>query len=272
MKLEHYSDYEAENTALSESALLTAWATLREFEEDLVLVGGLVPRYLCTTIEGDLQPVTMDVDLGVSLGLSSGLYDTTATRLQKAGFEWVDHRVMKNFGGTTLYLDFLTDRPSDNEPKMAMVDDMPVSAVLGLSRALRVVREVTVSGQDLYGADVTERIRVCEVGPYVCLKLLAYANRAASKDVFDLVRCVRDYDKGSDNAALLFHEEEELNNAFGPAVKTLDERFGDINSKGPAQYVDFCFGGLNAGSTDLEFQKAQAANEALDVARLLLMG
>ena len=47
MKKEHYEDYSAEETARSESALLTVWAVLHDFTEDLVLVGGLVPRYIC---------------------------------------------------------------------------------------------------------------------------------------------------------------------------------------------------------------------------------
>ena len=83
MKHEHYGDYTAQDTLRSESALLTVWAVLREFREDLVLVGGLVPRYLCKQLAGEMQAVTMDVDLGVSLGLSSGQYETTTTRLTK---------------------------------------------------------------------------------------------------------------------------------------------------------------------------------------------
>jgi hypothetical protein len=270
MKLEHYDDYKAEDTARSESALLTAWAILREFQDDLVLLGGLVPRYLCTTKDEDMQPVTMDVDLGVSLGMSSGIYETTKTRLENAGFDWEDQRFVKKIQGGNLFLDLLTDRPTADDPGTTMVDDIPVSAVFGVSRALEVFREVSVSGKDLYGANVAERIRVCEAGPYICLKLLAYGNRAKSKDVFDLVRCVKDYDGGPSEAARLFHAERGVNQAFDLGWEVLNERFVDASAKGPRQYVDFCFGGLVSSSADLEFQRDQAANEALDVARLLM--
>ena len=269
--MEHYEDYSAEDTARSESALLTVWAVLHDFVEDLVLVGGLVPRYICRPPAGALQPVTMDVDLGVSLAMSSGMYDTTKTRLEKAGFEWVDKRFVKTIGKVDLFLDFLTDKPDEDAPDSAMVDDIPVGAVFGVNRALELYREVEVSGKDLYGADVTERVKVCEVGPFICLKLQAYHNRAQSKDVFDFVRAVRDYDNGTDAAVAAFRAESGRNLAFDCAVHTLKERFGGASSKGPVQYADFCAGSLMTDSAaDTEYLQHQYSNEAVDAARALL--
>lgn len=47
MKHETYSDYDPRHTALAESAFLTLWSSLGSWHGDLVLVGGLVPKYLC---------------------------------------------------------------------------------------------------------------------------------------------------------------------------------------------------------------------------------
>ena len=279
MKHEHYGDYTAQDTLRSESALLTVWAVLREFREDLVLVGGLVPRYLCKSHAGEMQAVTMDVDLGVSLGLSSGQYETTTTRLTKAGFVWREKRFVKQVEGMSLFIDFLTDKPTPGANDSVMVDDIPVSAQPGVQRALECCREVSICGRDLYGARVTEVVRVSEVGPYICLKLLAYHNRAQSKDVFDVVRCVRDYDGGAQEAARLFHLETSINPAHATALCVLGERFTSMESKGPVQYADFCLGGgptptptptSEPTGTDAAFLRAQRANEALDVAALLL--
>ena len=173
MKYAHHSQYASGDTERAESALLTAWAVLEEFRDDLVLVGGLVPRYICRPVREDLQPVTMDVDVGVALGMSSGLYDTTSIRLAGAGFEFKDKRFQKTLGSTVLYLDLLTDRPEKDSPESAMVDDVLVSAVYGVQRTLEEYREVEITGRDLYNAAVTERIKVCEVGPFACLKLQA---------------------------------------------------------------------------------------------------
>lgn len=272
VKMQHYKDYSAEDTARSEAALLTVWAVLHDLTEDLVLVGGLVPRYICRSAASVLQPVTMDVDLGVSLGFSSGTYETTRTRLEKAGFDWKDNRFVKTIGTTSLFLDFLTNKPSHDAANSAMVDDIPVIAVFGVDRALALYREVDVSGKDLYGADVTERVKVCEVGPFVCLKLQAYHNRAQGKDVFDFVRAVRDYDGGTDAALASFRAESGRNLAFECARHTLQDRFGAATSKGPVQYADFCVGTFIADSAaDTEFLRQQYANEAVDAARALLV-
>lgn len=297
MKPRCYSDYMMEDTIRAESALLTAWAILREFRDDLVLVGGLVPRYLCQPRPSELQAVTMDVDLGISLGLCAGLYETTRNRLIKAGFEWdsKENRFVREYKkNNRLFLDFLTDKPRPEADDSVTVDDIPVSAQPGVQRALEVCREVRIGGHDLHGAEVEEAVRVCEAGPYICLKLLAYHNRAKGKDVFDMVRCVRDYDRGSSEAVRLFSLEAGVNPAHAAAMCVLKERFTSDRAKGPVQYAEFCLGERMAGpgpgpteptnvggmmqtsstgpAYDEAFLRKQRANEAVDVANLLLGG
>ncbi len=275
MKREHYRDYSEKDTLLSEAGLLTVWAILQDFRDELVLIGGLVPRYLCKPRPGELHAVTMDVDLGISLGMSSGIYETTKTRLVKAGFEWKEKRFVRQFENSSLMIDLLTDKPSRNAGDSVMVDDIVVSAMPGVQRALENCREVAVSGLDLYGGRTERNVRLCEVGPYICLKLQAYHGRAASKDVFDMVRVVRDYDMGAKEAARLFRDEKEINLAYPIAVQTLRKEFETELSTGPMQYADFCLGGASAGperSSDDAFQRRLRINEAFDVANLLQSG
>src|ERR1700722_18238879 len=47
MKPSIYSQYESPHASLAERALLTVWPSLDEWFDDLVLVGGLVPQYIC---------------------------------------------------------------------------------------------------------------------------------------------------------------------------------------------------------------------------------
>ena len=294
MKYEHHSDYTTADTELSEAGLLTVWAPLREFRDELVLIGGLVPRYLCKPQPGELQAVTMDVDLGICLGMSTGIYDTISTRLKNMGFEWKEgdgwkgKRFVKKIKNSNMFIDFLTDKPQPDAADHAMVDDIPVSAQPGIQRALDLCREVTICGYNLYDAEVKEKIRVCEVGPYVCLKLQAFNSRSASKDIFDVIRCVRDYDGGAEKAVQLFQQEKEVNPAYSTALCVLERDFISERSTGPMQYADFCLGKSTANSTlmtglsgtmgtsgtdpmgDEIFLKKQRANEAFSVANLLL--
>ena len=49
VKQETYRDYSPRRVALAESALLSVWGALGSYHDrdSLVLVGGLVPKYLC---------------------------------------------------------------------------------------------------------------------------------------------------------------------------------------------------------------------------------
>src|SRR5438105_4479105 len=90
MKYETYHEYDPRGVLLAESALLTVWSGLSRYHDDLVLVGGLVPKYLCgdvTSVRELPRPVTLDADLGIALGASAGSYGSLHWDLRAQGFE-----------------------------------------------------------------------------------------------------------------------------------------------------------------------------------------
>lgn len=269
MKHLHYTDYGPDDTQWAESALLTVWSALGDLTEDVVLIGGLVPRYICRPTQR-LAAVTIDVDIGVTLEFTSGQYATTKTRMLNHGFDWAKNRFVRRIDKREIFVDFLTPRTAPNGPDAVMVDDVVASTVLGLDRALSVHRVVPVPGHDLNGAAVIEHVNVCAVGPFICLKLQAYAGRAKGKDVFDFVRAVRDYDGGSATARDLFHAERNLNPAYATAIRTLAERFTGPESKGPVDYAEFCVGAELPTPGSEAFFRQQRVNDALDAARFVL--
>lgn len=88
-KFSSFAEYPPRSLAGAEAALLTAWASLERFHDDLVLVGGLAVRYLTKQGAGLLPgPVTMDVDLGVTLAAEAGgQYGSMADDLTGQGFK-----------------------------------------------------------------------------------------------------------------------------------------------------------------------------------------
>jgi hypothetical protein len=86
MKFSKASDYRSEITRLSESALLSLWAKLGDLQEDIVLVGGLVPRYICRPSADGLEPNTLDVDFGIALAAGGSMYLPLSERLASEGF------------------------------------------------------------------------------------------------------------------------------------------------------------------------------------------
>ena len=95
MKYETYSEYDPRYTTLAERAFLTLWPTLGSWHGDLVLVGGLVPKYLC----GDLtqnrslpRPAALDVDLGIALAVQIHMDSVAAISIcRRIGIGGVRH-------------------------------------------------------------------------------------------------------------------------------------------------------------------------------------
>jgi len=52
MKYDTYSQYDSAHTGLAERAFLTVWASLSQWHNSLVLVGGMVPKYLEAVLAG----------------------------------------------------------------------------------------------------------------------------------------------------------------------------------------------------------------------------
>lgn len=274
MKLPRYGDYSHADTERCEQALLTVWACLRDYSEHLVLIGGLVPRYLCHARPGELSALTLDVDLGIALAADGAFHDPISVRLQRAGFdpERGTGRFVRPMTRGRLIVDFLTEKPSEDAPDAAMVDDVRAQAILGLDRALGNARVVAVSGTNLDGVHTTEQVRVCEIGPFLCLKLSAYAVRAEAKDVFDVVRGAMDYDGGVEAAIAAFRAEDGQNGVFPRATAVLKERFATASAAGPVAYADFCLSGRSSAFASGDFDRLvhERQNEAWLLGQRLL--
>ncbi|MCX6858372.1 MAG: hypothetical protein NTV80_26130 [Verrucomicrobia bacterium] len=277
MKYETYSEYDPRHTALAESAFLTLWSTLGSWHADLVLVGGLVPKYLCGALTQHRslpRPATLDVDLGIALATDSGQYGNLFWELSGQGFKRsAKHpgRLEKTIGDFPVYVDFLVEHP----PRIsgsAQVEDITASIMPGVDRALATARTVEVTGVDLHGADQKLTARVCEVGPFLALKLRAFCGRQQPKDAFDILYTLRHYDGGTTAAIAAFAEEVRVGNpACTDALRTLKEHFQTETSPGPVKASHFVFSQAQPGeSEDTKFLRATLRQDMVDAATQLL--
>ena len=256
MKFASYAEYDPKGIALSVPAVLTVWAGIQRFSEDLVLVGGLVPHFICRHPESDTRlprPATVDVDIGIALGASSGQYGSLLADLQAQGFrssKKFETRFERVVGPYTIYLDFLVEWPPGTKG-VVVVDDVPANILPGIDRALATARTQLVKGTDLFGAEQSLPIRICEVGPFLVMKLRAFASREAPKDAFDLLYTFQHYDGGTDTAVAAFHAEGAAGNlAFQDASACLRQHFGNEGSAAPVRAAHFVHGPVTAGETD----------------------
>lgn len=276
MKYDTYSQYDPAHTALAESAFLTVWAGLSQWHDSLVLVGGMVPKYLCGDISASRKlprPATLDVDLGIALAADSGQYGNLFWELGGQGFSPnPDHpsRFEKVIGNFTVPVDFLVEKPPFTSGS-AQVEDITAAVMPGVERALATARSVTVEGLDLHGAEQKLTARVCEVGPFLALKLRAFRDRQQPKDAFDVLYTVLHYDGGTDAVIAAFAEEVRLGNpSCADALHTLKEHFVNETSPGPAKASHFVVGDMLPGeSSDTRFMRTSIRQDMVDVATML---
>jgi hypothetical protein len=86
-KFGQYEEYSGEGLAKAKAALLTVWPTLSRYHDDLVLVGGLAVDCLTKAqVGGYPVAVTIDADLGISIGAGGGMYGTISSDLEGLSF------------------------------------------------------------------------------------------------------------------------------------------------------------------------------------------
>ena len=252
--------YSAATTELAERVLLEVWSRLGAYRPHLVLVGGLVPRYLINqrTAQPYLQgqPAarhcgSMDVDLGISLAVADlhayrSIRDTLVGTLgfrpgtNPKGREQ-RHSFVTTIGGTDVNIDFLTTRyhGPDNSLLREMESELSAIQVDGLGLALTDPLDVPVTGLRLAGGLTTELVRVCRPVPFVALKALAYEDRREPKDAYDLVYLLTYFPGGAAVVANLATDDERRAEAFQRALAALDHHFASPEHDGPGDCVSF---------------------------------
>lgn len=278
VKHSHYQDYRPEHTQVCEAALLTVWEILDDYRADLVIIGGLVPRYICKPPPGELTANTLDVDLGLAIAVRGTAHNRIATRLDDQGFKTKPRELpagvlpmakfYRQFGSLELCIEFLAERGLPSGSSVLVLDNMYVPTITGIGRAFDLKRTVTIAGMSLQGVASTQEVAICEIGPFLCLKLQIFAEDSlarAGKDAFDIIHSVIHYDGGAEKALTQFAAEKGVNPAFPASLKGLERAFNGERSAASVAYADFCMGGLRgAGSLDdFDLRYAQRAQEAL---------
>lgn len=141
----------------------------------------------------------------------------------------------------------------------------------GMVRALKTARTMTVEGKDLFGAGQKLSARICEVGPFLVLKLRAFLRRQQGKDAFDLLYTMLHFDGGTSAAVEAFALEAKAGNpAFADARTALATLFRDEDSPGPVKAAYFVFGEERSGDPDDTLtRRLQVQQDAVSAALLL---
>ena len=270
-KFASFAEYPKRSLAGAEAALLTSWASLSRYHDNLVLVGGLAVKYLTKPGAGLLPgPVTMDVDLGVTLATEGGQYGTIADDLTGQGFTRDKNgRYVRQFEAMPVFINFLTEHPTATNGTV-LVDGVPAGVFLGVDRALATRRQVSIKGHNLFGVPQELQVPVSGIGPLLVLKLNAFDDRQQPKDAYDVMLGVTRYMEGPEAAIASFHSEANASNrGFARASAALRKHFLETGQSGPVRCAAFALEG-QAGTDDFQSRQRQILEQMVTVGRALL--
>lgn len=248
------SDYAHGVSTLVRRTCLEVATRLGDFQDQLCVVGGLVPSLIIAQSdlrEGEEAHVgTIDLDLGFSVAvLDDQMYDEIAKRLREAGFKPDEN----NEGNTTaqrwksaqgVTVDFLIP-PSladDRGGKLRNLDEHFAAFIMpGLDLAFNDSELVEIEDELPSGGNATRSIRVCGPSSFIVLKALAFGNRGTAKDAYDMFYVLRHHRLGPNEIGVRirgFGEHKQLKKA----LEVLIRDFADPNLVGPVRVAEFLGG------------------------------
>ena len=187
---------------LAKSASLYIATKLGDLNDDIVIVGGMVPSLIVPQSElpaGRMPHIgTMDVDLGLAIGiLDQQRYHELGERLRNAGCEpdvkdtgqRTNQRWRIKSDGQQVTVDFLIPPTLDGDKGGGLRNlEEGFAAIItpGLELAFADRRLVTLDGETLHNEQAKRDVWVCEAGAFTVLKALAFRSRGENKDAYDL--------------------------------------------------------------------------------------
>lgn len=250
---------------------------LGDLDNDLVVVGGLVPTLLIphqNLPAGTPSHVgTMDLDLGLGLGiLDEERYVELADQLVQAGFEPkrnekdnVQPQIWNTGGASNVTVDFLM-QPLGVEAipgKIFHLQGGKLAAFIipGLDLAFRDRVRITLDGLTIRLENARREVWVCGPGAFVVLKALAFRKRGTNKDAYDLFYLVRNYGQGIGDVADRLRPLQDSEHCQ-KALQIIQEDFLDENGLGARRAAEFLTGGPDP---NIQADVVSAMSELLDL-------
>ena len=246
-------DYNQQVTRRCERALVSLIGNIGPWNERVVLVGGLAPRYIIGTLPlgAAIHVGTADVDLVIRLAVEDAAetYTTLRRNLIRSGFASGQHSYQWDceVDGMTVTVEFLCDTNQVgagqlHRPKQGTGSGFGALNVPGAQLATRDFIEVELEAERLDDGGLSRvSVRVAGLLAYVVLKILAFQDRHNNKDAYDLVYTLVNYPGGGPLAAAHAAANSPVRNEpqVLDALRLLGERFARVDHDGPNAYANF---------------------------------
>jgi hypothetical protein len=256
------SAYTPEALAACEKALRTIVKKIGPWGARLVLIGGMVPRYIVGQVPKEIKEHVGTTDLDVVVGVTVSTeeeeaYFTLQQNLKESGFaparnadtgEEQTFRWERNVDGINVLLEFFCPVGEGTPGKLLRNPGKGVggkiSAVRTRGAELAALDNFTVklNGDTLDGGGIREgvEVKIANLLPFLVLKAFAIEERDKAKDSYDVVWILNAFRAGPRSAVEAIAVSPVIGHADIPAaIGNLRKNFLTVDHSGPAQYANF---------------------------------
>ena len=240
-------DYPELAVKAAESVLLELVSILGEYLDHIVLIGGMVPKYLVKSAEEDHIGST-DIDLALDhRRFDEPGYQTIHKLLEKQDYRKDAEQPFiyrRNFvidgNAITVQVDLLSGEygGTGKSRRTQKVQDVRPRKARGADMAFDDPVYVKITGDLPGGAKDTATIRVAAIVPFIVMKAMAMRDRLKQKDPYDIYYCLQYFPGGIDEIAELFRLFKG-NKLVEEALGILSEKFNSPEHVGPAHITEF---------------------------------
>ena len=232
----------------AESVLLELVHILGEYLDSIVVIGGMVPRYLITEPE-EPHVGTTDVDLALDHrrfdepGYQTLHDDTDSARLSsRSGIShlFIDATVVRDGNSVSVQVDLLSGEygGTGKDHRTQAVQDVRPRKARGADLAFNEPVRVTITGELPDGAKDTVTIPVAGIVPFIVMKAMAMRDRLKQKDPYDVYYCLRYFPGGIEK--IVGHVKLlKGNKLVQEALEILKEKFDSPEHVSPSHIAEF---------------------------------
>lgn len=240
-------DYPKLAVKAAESVLLELIHILGEYRDSIVVIGGMVPRYLIKETE-EPHVGTTDVDLALD-----------HCRFDEPGYQTLrnlltDHHYLVDRDQPFIYrrtvvmdnknvivqVDLLSGEygGTGKKRRTQTVQDVHTRKARGADIAFNDPVHVTITGRLPDGTKDTVTIPIAGIVPFIVMKAMAMRGRLKRKDPYDIYYCLRYFPGGMDKIVghVKLLRENEL---VKEALEILREKFDSPEHVGPSHIAEF---------------------------------
>jgi hypothetical protein len=265
-------DYDPLKVGVSKKVLLEIGSILKEYQKDIVLVGGWTPYFLLEKYKPENLEFnhcgSLDIDLAInfiSLPKADEVYRTVSEIIKRNGYQErvkdgaiIPYCFERDVEGNVIRIDFLTQfyGGTGKSHRTQPAQDILARKAKGCEIAFKCNEPFLIEGMLPNGAKHKTEILVAGVPAILTMKGYAFSNDISrTKDGYDIFSLLKYYKNGissiKDEVGVFLSNKLVLT-----ALEKIKDLFNELESVGATAVADFIV--ENKNSPDWEFQRRDA--------------